>query len=50
LTGFVAADGFVDDVKAATAPNNAIVAMALAQRLDRVLDLHDRLDWFDMRK
>jgi hypothetical protein len=32
--------GLIDDVKAAASPHHAIVAMALAQGPERVLDLH----------
>jgi hypothetical protein len=41
LTGLVAADGLVDDVKPAAAAHDAIVAMARPQGFDGILDFHD---------
>jgi hypothetical protein len=40
LAGFVATVGLVDDVEPATPPHDAIVAMAIAQGSQRILDLH----------
>jgi hypothetical protein len=42
LAGFVAAVGLVDDVNPPAPPNHAIVAMALAQGSERILDLHGK--------
>jgi hypothetical protein len=40
LARLEAAIGLVDHVKASAPPNHAIVAMALAQSPERILDLH----------
>src|SRR5512135_3073048 len=40
LAGLVAAVGLVDDVEPPAAPDHAIVAMAIAERSQRILDLH----------
>ena len=42
LAGFVAAVGLVDNVKPAPPPDHAVVAMALAQSPERILDLHGK--------
>src|SRR5262249_29876580 len=42
LAGLVAAIGLVDDVGPAPAPHHAVVAMALAQSRERILDLHGK--------
>jgi hypothetical protein len=44
LAGFVAFDRLVDHVKAAAPANDAIVPMAVSQRFNGVLDLHDALE------
>jgi hypothetical protein len=41
LARLVALLGLVDDVEPAATADDAIVAMALSQRLERILDLHD---------
>ena len=40
LARFEAALGLIDDVDAALAPDEAIVAMAAAQRFQRITDFH----------
>ncbi len=40
LAGLVAPDGLVDDIEAAAAAHDTIVAVTQAERLDRILDLH----------
>jgi hypothetical protein len=42
LAGFVAAVGLIDDVESSTPPDHAVVAMALAERSERILDLHGK--------
>jgi hypothetical protein len=42
LAGFVAAVGLIDDVEPSTPPDHAVVAMALAERSERILDLHGK--------
>jgi hypothetical protein len=43
LAGLIAAIGLVDDVNAALAPDNLVVAVAATQGFQRVTDFHDRL-------
>jgi hypothetical protein len=40
LASLVAAVGFVDDVEPPAPPNHAVIAMAIAERAERILDLH----------
>jgi hypothetical protein len=42
LAGFVAAIRLVDDIEPAPPPDHAVVAMALAQSPERILDLHGK--------
>jgi hypothetical protein len=43
LAGFEAAIGLVDDVDAALAPHQPVVAVSGTQRFQRVTDFHDDL-------
>lgn len=41
MAGFEPALGFIDHVEAAFTAHNAIVAVPLGQRLERITDFHD---------
>jgi hypothetical protein len=42
LTRLVSAVGLIDDIEPPAPTNHAVVAMALAQRAERILDLHGK--------
>ena len=43
LTGFEPAVGLVDDIKAATAAYDTVIAVTGALGFDRILDFHDKI-------